>query len=46
VGSEEPDLISFRLEYFDDDASQEAHVLAFLHLLLVMQEALANSFSN
>ena len=34
--------VNVALNYFDDDAVQEAHVLAFLHLLLVIQQELAD----
>jgi hypothetical protein len=30
------------VDYFDEDPVQEAHVLAFLHLLLVIQHDLAD----
>lgn len=46
VGVEEPGCVSFWLGYFDEDVPQEAHVLAFLHLLLVMQEALASLLAH
>jgi hypothetical protein len=40
---EQPDekFMEFRLDYFDDGDVVKAHVLSFLHLLLVMQVALA-----
>lgn len=38
---DDPGFVSFVLNYFDDDVAQEAHVLAFLHLLLLIQEDLA-----
>jgi hypothetical protein len=33
--------VNFLLGYFDDDILQEAHLLAFLHLLLVLEKSLA-----
>jgi hypothetical protein len=46
TGTGEPGYVTFMLQYFDDDILQEAHALAFLHLLLVMQEALATLLSR
>jgi hypothetical protein len=46
-GADDPSYVSFRLEYFDeDDKLLQVHVLAFLNLLLVMQESLASLFSG
>jgi len=41
--TEQPDekTVQFWLNYHDDEVLVDAHVLAFLHLMLVMQEALA-----
>jgi hypothetical protein len=41
--TEQPDekTVQFWLNYHDDEDLLDAHVLAFLHLMLVMQEALA-----
>jgi hypothetical protein len=36
----DPGYVNFVLDYFEDDSLLEANVLAFLHLLLVMQDAL------
>jgi hypothetical protein len=38
--------ITIKIDYFDNDAVQEIHVLAFLHLLLVMQDNLSELFSK
>ena len=38
----DPQYVSVFLDYFEDDSVQEAHVLAFLHLLLVIQQDLAD----
>jgi len=46
VAADDPGYVNFWLDYFDEDSLQEAHTLAFLHLLLVMQEALAGLFSG
>ncbi|HEY9141172.1 MAG TPA: hypothetical protein VIN93_09785 [Bryobacteraceae bacterium] len=40
AGAGDPGYVNFWLDYFDDDTLLETHVLAFLHLVLVMQEAL------
>ena len=37
----DPGYVNFLLGYFDDDILQEAHLLAFLHLLLVLEKSLA-----
>jgi hypothetical protein len=37
----DPGYVNFLLGYFDDDILQEAHLLAFLHLLLVVEQSLA-----
>jgi hypothetical protein len=42
----DPGYVGFRLEHFDGGVILEAHVLAFLHLVLVMQEALASLVGN
>jgi hypothetical protein len=42
MGAGDPGYVNFWLGYFDEDILHEAHVLAFLHLLLVMQEGLAS----
>lgn len=42
----DPAYVAFVLNYFDDDDAQEAHVLAFLHLLLLIQEDLAALFGR
>jgi hypothetical protein len=36
-----PEYVNMVLGYFDDDALHEVHVLAFLHLLLVIEESIA-----
>ena len=46
MGVGDPGYVSFWLGYFDEGALHEAHVLAFLHLLLVMQEGLASLFAR
>lgn len=46
MSSGDPGYVNFWLGYFDEDVLQEAHVLAFLHLLLVMQEALGSLFAR
>jgi hypothetical protein len=46
VGASDPGYVQFWLGYFDDDDFHEAHVLAFLRLLLTMQEALAALFAR
>jgi hypothetical protein len=45
--AQQPDekTVQFWLTYHDDDVLTDAHVLAFLHLLLLMQEALAGLVS-
>src|SRR5450755_4018992 len=45
--TEQPDekTVQFWLNYHDDDVLVDAHVLAFLHLTLLMQEALAGLIS-
>lgn len=42
AGPGDPGYVNVLLDYFDDDPVQEAHVLAFLHLLLVIQQDLAD----
>ena len=37
----ETDAVYLKLEYFDDDADHLTHVFAMLHLLIVMQDSLA-----
>jgi hypothetical protein len=46
--TEQPDekTVQFWLNYHDDDVLLNAHVLAFLHLMLLMQEALAGLISG
>jgi len=46
-GAVQPDekTVQFWLNYHDDDVLVDAHVLAFLHLTLLMQEALAGLIS-
>jgi hypothetical protein len=46
AGTGDPGYVNFWLDYFDDDVLQEAHAMAFLHLLLVMQDALASLLAN
>jgi hypothetical protein len=46
VGAGDPGYVYFAVQYFDDDILQSAHVLASLHLLLVMQEALAGLLAH
>jgi hypothetical protein len=46
IAQGDPGFVNFRLEYFDQDGLQAAHLFAFLNLLLVMQEALANLFAG
>jgi hypothetical protein len=41
-GPSDPGYVNVVLNYFDDDTVQEAHVLAFLHLLLAIQQDLAD----
>jgi hypothetical protein len=42
AGAGDPGYVNFWLDYFDDDLLQEAHAMAFLHLLIFMQDALAS----
>lgn len=42
TGPRDPGYVNVVLNYFDDDPVQEAHVLAFLHLVLVIQQDLAD----
>jgi len=42
TGPADPGYVDVVLSYFDDDPVQEAHVLAFLHLLLVIQQDVAD----
>lgn len=42
LDTDDPDYGNFLLNYFDDSAVHQAHVFAFLHLLLVMQQALSD----
>lgn len=46
MGTGDPGYVNFWLDYFDNDVLQEAHSIAFLHLLLVMQDALASLLTN
>ena len=46
VGAGDQGYVNFWLDYFDDDVLQEAHAMAFLHLLLVIQDALASLLAN
>jgi hypothetical protein len=38
--------VQFVINYFDEDVVQDAHVLAFLHLLVLIQEDLAGMFGR
>jgi len=42
----DPDYVNLWLDFFEDGSLLEPHVLAFLHLLLVMQEALLDLFNR
>ena len=46
AGIGDPGYVNFWLDYFEDDVLQQAHTVAFLHLLLVMQDALASLLAN
>lgn len=46
VGPGTPGHVSVLLNYFEDDPLQLANVLAFLHLLLVVQDALLGLFNK
>jgi len=41
-----PGCVNLVVDYFDEGVFHEAHVLAFLHFLLVMQDALAASLAR
>jgi hypothetical protein len=42
AGTGDPGYLNLWLDYFDDGVLLEAHAMAFLHLLLVMQDGLAS----
>lgn len=46
VGAGDPGYVNVLLSYFEDDMLQLVNVLAFLHLLLVMQESLLTLFNQ
>jgi hypothetical protein len=46
VGPGDPGYVNLALSYFEDDTLQLVNVLAFLHLLLVVQEALLALFNQ
>jgi hypothetical protein len=46
VGPGDPGYVNVLLNYFEDDALQLANVFAFLHLLLIVQEALLALFNQ
>ncbi len=46
IDGSDPRYVNVLLNYFDDDPLQLANVFAFLHLLLVMQEALLALFNH